>query len=585
MTLNISIQTTLEEMSPRITVIGVGGGGGNAVNNMIRDGLEGVDFLVANTDGQALAGSLAQRKIQLGKQRTGGLGAGSKPEIGRLAAEESIDEIMAEISDNHMVFITAGMGGGTGTGAASVIAKAARENGILTVGVVTKPFGFEGEVRMRQANAGIEELQAHVDTLITIPNQNLFCIANERTTFSEALAMADEVLHKGVSSVTDLIFKPGHINCDFADIRSIMEGMGKAMMGTGEASGERRAINAAEAAINNPLLDNTSLTGAQAILVNIKGGTDVTLFEVDEAVNQIRQELDPEAIILFGSAMDETMEGIMRVSILATSIPTEIITRASKSQIVTPQNMRPNDASLTTNHDRDNMAVMTEEIDAKVTSPQNTKKVEIIATDRGSNEAIQTRIKDEREESNLPESSTNVHTKDDVTEQTTAVAEESEDKIISTTLSKKSSHDKTTHQKEKPVEEEQEPLFTLSPTTEILQEEHPKSLVGRITQRMFATRANGKSGNDEISLREEPSVAMPYDNEAESAVTDTPPLSLEPARAEDDAKDVGDVQSREDKADISPIAMSQQEQPKLDIIKSEDDIDLEIPAFLRRQAN
>ena len=320
MTLNISVPTSTQELRPKITVIGVGGAGGNAVNNMITAQLEGVDFLVANTDGQALASSLAERKIQLGRQHTQGLGAGSKPEIGRIAAEESIDDILAELADSHMVFITAGMGGGTGTGAAPVIAKAARERGILTVGVVTKPFDFEGGIRMKQANSGIEELQAYVDTLIIIPNQNLFRLANERTTFADAFAMADEVLHQGVCGVTDLMIKPGLINLDFADIRAVMSEMGKAMMGTGEASGENRATNAAEAAINNPLLDETTMKGAQAVLINITGGSDMTLFEVDEAANHIRREVDAEATIIFGSALDERMEGIMRVSVVATGM-------------------------------------------------------------------------------------------------------------------------------------------------------------------------------------------------------------------------------------------------------------------------
>ena len=323
MTLNISVPTSTQELRPKITVVGVGGGGGNAVNNMIAANLEGVDFLVANTDGQALASSLAERKIQLGRQHTQGLGAGSKPEIGRLAAEESIDDIMAELADSHMVFITAGMGGGTGTGAAPVIARACRERGILTVGVITKPFDFEGQVRMKQAVGGIEELQAYVDTLIVIPNQNLFRLANERTTFADAFAMADEVLHQGVCGVTDLMIKPGMINLDFADIRAVMSEMGKAMMGTGEASGENRAANAAEAAINNPLLDETTMKGAQAVLINITGGTDMTLFEVDEAANHIRREVDADATIIFGSALDDKMDGIMRVSVVATGMEAE----------------------------------------------------------------------------------------------------------------------------------------------------------------------------------------------------------------------------------------------------------------------
>ena len=320
MTINLTVPQTMQELRPRITVVGVGGAGCNAVNNMIDANLEGVDFLVANTDGQSLAHSLASRKLQLGTSLTGGLGAGSKPEVGRKAAEESLDDVLAELADSNMVFITAGMGGGTGTGAAPVIAKAARERGILTVGVVTKPFDFEGKRRMEQADEGIQALQAYVDTLIVIPNQNLFRLANERTTLADTFHMADAVLHQGVCGVTDLMIKPGLINLDFADIRAVMSEMGKAMMGTGEASGETRAIEAAEAAINNPLLDDTSMEGAKAVLINITGGMDMTLFEVDEAANRIRSEVDPDATIIFGSAFDEKLEGVMRVSVVATGI-------------------------------------------------------------------------------------------------------------------------------------------------------------------------------------------------------------------------------------------------------------------------
>ena len=334
MTINLTVPQTMQELRPRITVVGVGGAGCNAVNNMINANLEGVDFLVANTDGQALAHSLSSRKIQLGSAITQGLGAGSKPEIGRLAAEESLQDVMAELADCNMVFITAGMGGGTGTGAAPVIARAARERGILTVGVITKPFEFEGQRRMKQADEGIEELQAYVDTLIVIPNQNLFRLANERTTFADAFHMADAVLHQGVCGVTDLMIKPGQINLDFADIRAVMGEMGKAMMGTGEASGDARATQAAEAAINNPLLDDTTMKGANAVLINITGGLDMTLFEVDEAANRIRKEVDPDATIIFGSAFDDKLEGVMRVSVVATGI-------SGATQINNRPNMMP----------------------------------------------------------------------------------------------------------------------------------------------------------------------------------------------------------------------------------------------------
>ena len=310
----------ITELKPRITVFGVGGGGGNAVNNMINAGLQGVDFVVANTDAQALTMSKADRVIQLGAAVTEGLGAGALPEVGQAAAEECLDEIVDHLGNSHMVFITCGMGGGTGTGAAPVVARAAREKGILTVGVVTKPFHFEGARRMKTAEAGIEELQKCVDTLIVIPNQNLFRIANEQTTFADAFMMADQVLYSGVASITDLMIKEGLINLDFADVRSVMHEMGRAMMGTGEASGENRALAAAEAAIANPLLDETSMRGARGLLISITGGRDLTLFEVDEAANRIREEVDADANVIFGAIDDESLEGVIRVSVVATGI-------------------------------------------------------------------------------------------------------------------------------------------------------------------------------------------------------------------------------------------------------------------------
>jgi cell division protein FtsZ len=310
----------IRELKPRITVFGVGGAGGNAVNNMIRCGLAGVDFVVANTDAQALLLSQAERRIQMGIQVTEGLGAGSQPEVGRSSAEEVLDEIRDQLAHVHMAFITAGMGGGTGTGAAPVIARIAREMGILTVGVVTKPFHFEGQRRMRVAEAGISELQKAVDTLIVIPNQNLFRIANEKTTFAEAFAMADQVLLSGVASVTDLVVKPGLINLDFADVRAVMRDMGKAMMGTGEATGDSRAIMAAEAAIANPLLDETSMKGARGLLISITGGPDMKIYEVDEAANRIREEVDVDANVIFGATQDESLDGIIRVSVVATGL-------------------------------------------------------------------------------------------------------------------------------------------------------------------------------------------------------------------------------------------------------------------------
>jgi cell division protein FtsZ len=323
---NMSINLTvpnLQDLKPRITVFGVGGAGGNAVNNMIESRLEGVEFVVANTDAQALLQNGAQRRVQMGTALTQGLGAGSQPQIGAAAAEEALPEILDHLAGSHMCFITAGMGGGTGTGAAPIIARAAKEQGILTVGVVTKPFHFEGVRRMQTAERGIELLTKHVDTLIVIPNQNLFRVANEKTTFAAAFAMADQVLYSGVASITELMTKEGLINLDFADVRAIMSEMGKAMMGTGEATGEKRAIEAAEAAISNPLLDDVSMRGARGLLISITGGPDLTLYEVDEAATRIREEVDPEANIILGATFDDALEGTMRVSVVATGLAME----------------------------------------------------------------------------------------------------------------------------------------------------------------------------------------------------------------------------------------------------------------------
>ena len=316
----------ITELKPKIIVIGVGGAGGNAVNNMIRSELQGVEFMVANTDAQALSHSLTDRRLQLGIELTAGLGAGAKPEVGQQAAQEAAEHIERELEGCHMAFITAGMGGGTGTGAAPVIARMARERGILTVGVVTKPFQFEGSRRMRLAEQGLNELQDSVDTLIVIPNQNLLRIANEKTTFADAFAMADRVLHSGVRGITDLMVMPGLINLDFADVKTVMMEMGKAMMGTGESEGDSRALEAAESAIANPLLDDVSLKGAKGVLINITGGMDMTLFEVDEAANRIRSEVDPDANIIVGSTFDDALNGRLRVSVFATGIDTDVAT-------------------------------------------------------------------------------------------------------------------------------------------------------------------------------------------------------------------------------------------------------------------
>ncbi|MEH2525987.1 MULTISPECIES: cell division protein FtsZ [unclassified Bradyrhizobium] len=332
----------ISELKPRITVFGVGGAGGNAVNNMITAGLQGVDFVVANTDAQALTMSKAQRIVQMGTQVTQGLGAGSQPDVGAAAAQEVIDELRDHLSGANMVFVTAGMGGGTGTGAAPVIAKTARDMGILTVGVVTKPFHFEGARRMRTAESGIAELHKVVDTLLIIPNQNLFRVANEKTTFADAFAMADQVLYSGVACITDLMVKEGLINLDFADVRAVMREMGKAMMGTGEATGEKRALTAAEAAIANPLIDDSSMKGARGLLISITGGKDLTLFEVDEAATRIREEVDQDANIIVGATFDETLDGIIRVSVVATGIDQSQIARnAGTPAVAAPATAAP----------------------------------------------------------------------------------------------------------------------------------------------------------------------------------------------------------------------------------------------------
>jgi cell division protein FtsZ len=332
MTINLNIPD-IRELKPRITVFGVGGAGGNAVNNMITAGLQGVDFVVANTDAQALTMSKAERIVQMGVQVTEGLGAGSQPDVGRAAAEEVIDEIRDHLSGAHMVFVTAGMGGGTGTGAAPIIAKTARELGILTVGVVTKPFHFEGQRRMRTADGGITELQKCVDTLLIIPNQNLFRVANEKTTFADAFALADQVLYSGVACITDLMVKEGLINLDFADVRAVMREMGKAMMGTGEAEGDKRALTAAEAAIANPLIDDASMKGARGLLISITGGRDLTLYEVDEAATRIREEVDQDANIIVGATFDESLDGMIRVSVVATGIDQALTQRPVLSSL------------------------------------------------------------------------------------------------------------------------------------------------------------------------------------------------------------------------------------------------------------
>jgi cell division protein FtsZ len=636
MTLNISIPSATEELRPKITVIGVGGAGGNAVNNMIEAQLEGVEFLVANTDGQALAASLAPRKIQLGREHTEGLGAGSKPEIGRLAAEESLEEIMAELADSHMVFITAGMGGGTGTGAAPVIARAAREHGILTVGVVTKPFDFEGSPRMRLANEGIEELQAYVDTLIIIPNQNLFRLANERTTFTDAFSMADNVLHQGVSGVTDLMIKPGMVNLDFADIRSVMTEMGKAMMGTGEASGEGRATNAAESAIHNPLLDETTLQGAQALLINITGGSDMTLFEADEAANHIRKEVDSDAIIIFGAIIDEKMEGVMRVSVVATgmeagsqtarppfhhrmadaiSTATEKATESDPAPfyltrrkegvvesviepaigINTAQNATPEAvtapevettataATETESSDRGFASLLTAsslpaadqvEVMGQADDHINPENMDVSATEDDENQLSMMAIsetKPDSESGSVSGSETETMSAQDEmeTHKTDASLPAETDEETITTAD-------ALAQRENPADEEP---FTLGKTVDIPADEQPQqaestSLMRHIT-RMFSSK---------------PVEAKPEQSEQEDATVEVlPTQKIEPILNWAEEPKAPAPEATEDH--LAPASHDQihlkedTKEPELDMNNQNSEFDLEIPAFLRRQAN
>ena len=603
MTLNLSVPTTTQELRPKITVIGVGGAGGNAVNNMIAANLEGIDFMVTNTDGQALAQSLATRKIQLGRQQTQGLGAGSKPEVGRIAAEESLDDILAELTDSHMVFITAGMGGGTGTGAAPVIAKAARERGILTVGVVTKPFDFEGQVRMRQANAGIEELQAYVDTLIIIPNQNLFRLANERTTFADAFAMADEVLHKGVCGITDLMIKPGDINLDFADIRSVMSEMGKAMMGTGEASGENRAANAAEAAINNPLLDETNMNGAQAVLINITGGTDMTLFEVDEAANHIRREVDSEANIIIGSAIDDKMDGIMRVSVVATGMeagqmsqrpPTHMATPAPQP-VAQPAPMAAPVAAQPVIKPVTQPEIMPEPVMAE----EHIEEASVFAAeadveiDEMQPEAMESHdiIEDHDDgQQHLEDLVAEAEAQDHVEAEAEDQVDMPEVGLTEVAMTEADEIEEDTSSVEAAEETAEKDPFIMREVVDIPEEpvkdEAPKGLIGKISGLMFASKpvkeVEAKEADapraDSVDLMGGP-VLMSTPQAEDVKSEEQPEMHAEATAPAEEAK-------AEDNAPMGGLAsLKPTDQPKLDMARAGEDVDLDIPAFLRRQAN
>ena len=626
MTLNISVPTTTQELRPKITVIGVGGAGGNAVNNMISANLEGVDFLVANTDGQALAASLADRKIQLGRQQTQGLGAGSAPEIGRVAAQESLDDILAELTDSHMMFITAGMGGGTGTGAAPVIAKAARERGILTVGVVTKPFDFEGPVRMRQANSGIEELQAYVDTLIIIPNQNLFRLANERTTLADAFAMADDVLHKGVSGVTDLMIKPGNINLDFADIRAVMSEMGKAMMGTGEASGENRAANAAEAAINNPLLDETTMNGAQAVLINITGGPDMTLFEVDEAANHIRREVDAEATIIFGSAIDDRMEGIMRVSVVATGMEGEAkserppfnqhVSAPLQPVVHTATSPAPEMTETTVMEDQSERAAMdtpsfiTPEMPDLGMAGVEMADVEMPKMDMAdmdmdqddhmaSDDAVM--AMDSHEDAEAHQDDNNQTDLEALVDQARA---EMRSEMTETPEATDHADEDVMVDDAKDEDIKDDEPFTLRDITDIPEDvsaedaKKPVSLIGHLTG-MFSKKPVEDTPKVEPevkpALQAEDTVSVMYmakpvadETPSEGMTSNTAEMSLDAAASSQEDTQAETPQETAAAPEAKPAglaALKPTPQPKLNIDDAHADVDLDIPAFLRRQAN
>ena len=572
MTLDLAIPNETEELRPKITVIGVGGAGGNAVNNMIAGNLEGVDFLVANTDGQALAASLAERKIQLGHQSTQGLGAGAKPEIGHQAALESLDELMAEVAGSHMVFIATGMGGGTGTGAAPVIAKAIKEHGILTIGVTTKPFEFEGSYRMEVANRGVDELQAYVDTLIVIPNQNLFRLINERTTITEAFSIVDSVLHKGIAGITDLIIKPGLINLDFADIRSVMTEMGKAMMGTGEASSDNRAIDAAEAAIRNPLLDETTLKGAQSLLINVTGGADMTLFEADEAAQHIRKEIDRNAKVLFGATIDEKMEGIMRVSVVVTGM--EAVSQSGDSDM--PANTAANTAARprTTKgqSDIETLIASAEKAPAASATPTATPMAPHVVPPVAPLVVPVAKAPVPETPEAQPEAEAS-----ETPEPVVAEAPEAE-APVEDAPEPVASEPETPETPEPETPETADAPFTLGDTAmpHAPEEEAPaesNTLMRHITN-MFPSRA--KTASQE---REEPPMA-----EVKPLVSETPEKVEPILKAEVESPPTAATPPMPPAQNTLGQSTSAQPEPELEM-EEQNDMDLEIPAFLRRQAN
>jgi len=563
MTISISLQDVGDNLHPKITVLGVGGSGGNAVNNMINANLEGVDFLIANTDAQALQISECPNKIQLGLNSTRGLGAGMRPDIGKQAAEEAIQEITEKLDGSHMLFVAAGMGGGTGTGAAPVIAKLARERGILTVGVVTKPFHFEGSQRMKLAEKGIEELQQYVDTLLTIPNQNLFRIANEKTTFSDAFKMADDVLYAGVRGVTDLMVQPGMINLDFSDIKTVMSEMGKAMMGTGEASGEGRAVAAAEAAIANPLIDDVSLKGARGLIINITGGKDITLYEVDEAANRIKQEVDEEANIIYGTTCDDRLDGLVRVSIVATGIDSNIGINAKPLETFAPININ-NEVY------KSNQISEANDLDEKV--------LENVFTDQG---LIEEDKLDQSEESSsdlntiLSETSDEIQ-KDDLISESNIQMSESEDKA------------------DKNIEDKEEVLLSNSNINNIDEEVSSDNLETETESEITSVLSedhNEEQVEEELLIKEEPSVRRLslFDNistnESKKSLDQevkTEPVISENNLVEESAENLDKDLSSEN---IEPEFNASTDELDEEFNQETEEELLDIPTFLRRQAN
>ena len=563
MTINISLQDVGDNLHPKITVLGVGGSGGNAVNNMINANLEGVDFLIANTDAQALQISGCPNKIQLGLNSTRGLGAGMRPDIGKQAAEEAIQEITEKLDGSHMLFVAAGMGGGTGTGAAPVIAKLARERGILTVGVVTKPFHFEGSQRMKLAEKGIEELQQYVDTLLTIPNQNLFRIANEKTTFSDAFKMADDVLYAGVRGVTDLMVQPGMINLDFSDIKTVMSEMGKAMMGTGEASGEGRAVAAAEAAIANPLIDDVSLKGARGLIINITGGKDITLYEVDEAANRIKQEVDEEANIIYGTTCDDRLDGLVRVSIVATGIDSNLGINAKPLETFAPINI---------NNDVYKSTQISEENDLDETVLENE------FTDQGlieEDKLDQPEVTSSELNTILSETSDEMQ-KDDLISEPNVQISESEEK------------------EDENVEDKEEVLLSNSNIDDIEEEVSSDNLETETESEITSVNSEDHSEEqveEELLVKEEPSVRRLslFDNistnESEKSLDQevkTEPVISENNLIEESSENLDKDVSSEN---IEPEFNASTDELDEEFNQETEEELLDIPTFLRRQAN